>query len=66
MKPVNDQTLAQLAQQHGTPLWVYDAATIRARIAQLAQFDTVRFAQKANSNIHLLTLMREADRKSVV
>ena len=60
MKPVNDQTLAQLAQQHGTPLWVYDAATIRARVAQLAQFDTVRFAQKANSNIHLLTLMREA------
>ena len=59
MKPVPDQTLAQLAQQHGTPLWVYDAATIRARIAQLAQFDTVRFAQKANSNIHLLTLMRE-------
>lgn len=60
MKPVPDQTLAQLAQEHGTPLWVYDAATIRARIAQLAQFDTVRFAQKANSNIHLLTLMREA------
>ena len=60
MKPVPDATLAQLAQEHGTPLWVYDAATIRARIAQLAQFDTVRFAQKANSNIHLLTLMREA------
>ncbi|MCA1858598.1 diaminopimelate decarboxylase [Janthinobacterium sp. HSC-3S05] len=60
MKPVPDATLAQLAQEHGTPLWVYDAATIRARVAQLAQFDTVRFAQKANSNIHLLTLMREA------
>lgn len=60
MKPVPDATLAQLAQEHGTPLWVYDAATIRARIAQLAQFDTVRFAQKANSNIHLLTVMREA------
>ena len=60
MKPINDQTLAQLAQEHGTPLWVYDAATIRARVAQLAQFDTVRFAQKANSNIHLLTLIREA------
>ena len=60
MKPVPDATLARLAQEHGTPLWVYDAATIRARVQQLAQFDTVRFAQKANSNIHLLTLMREA------
>ena len=40
MKPVTDQTLAQLAQEHGTPLWVYDAATIRARVAQLAQGDS--------------------------
>ena len=48
-----------LADQYGTPLWVYDAATIRARIAQLKAFDTVRFAQKACSNIHILRLMRE-------
>lgn len=60
MQPVADTTLAHLAAEYGTPLWVYDAATIRARIAQLAQFDTVRFAQKACSNIHLLKLMREA------
>ena len=53
-------TLSQLAQQHGTPLWVYDAALIRERIGQLAAFDVVRFAQKACSNIHLLQLMREA------
>jgi diaminopimelate decarboxylase len=38
---------------------VYDAATIRERIAQLKAFDTVRFAQKACSNIHILKLMRE-------
>ena len=48
-----------LADQYGTPLWVYDAATIRARIAQLKAFDTIRFAQKACSNIHGLRLMRE-------
>lgn len=50
--------LRTLAQQHGTPLWVYDAHTIRQRIADLQVFDTVRFAQKANSNTHILRLMR--------
>ena len=60
MTAIPDATLSQLAQQHGTPLWVYDAALIRERIGQLAAFDVVRFAQKACSNIHLLTLMREA------
>lgn len=46
------------ARDHGTPLWVYDAATIRDRIAALRRFDTIRFAQKANANIHILRLMR--------
>jgi diaminopimelate decarboxylase len=59
MYPFSDTLLQSLARQHGTPLWVYDAATIRARIAELRAFDTIRFAQKANSNIHLLRLMRE-------
>ena len=40
------------------PLWVYDAAVIRERIAQLRRFDVIRYAQKANSNIHILKLMR--------
>ena len=60
MNSISEQTLGQLVQQHGTPLWVYDAALIRERIGQLSSFDTVRFAQKACSNIHLLQLMREA------
>mgnify|MGYP003546529331 CR=1 FL=1 len=59
MNPFAPALLQSLARQHGTPLWVYDAATIRARIAELRAFDTIRFAQKANSNIHLLRLMRE-------
>lgn len=54
------EQLRALAQLHGTPLWVYDAATIHARIAALRAFDTIRFAQKANSNVHLLRLMRQA------
>lgn len=50
--------LTQLAAQHSTPLWVYDAAVIRERIAQLRRFDVIRYAQKACSNLHILRLMR--------
>jgi len=50
--------LRSLAAAHATPLWVYDADTIRARVARLRQFDTVRFAQKACSNTHVLRLLR--------
>jgi diaminopimelate decarboxylase len=59
MNPFTNTQLRDLATEHGTPLWVYDAATIRQRINDLKRFDTVRFAQKANSNLHLLRLMRE-------
>jgi diaminopimelate decarboxylase len=57
MRQTDDSTLSELASQFGTPLWVYDAAAIRARIANLRQFDTIRFAQKACSNTHILRLM---------
>ena len=50
--------LQGLAETHATPLWVYDAETIRARAARLTMFDTVRFAQKACSNTHVLRLLR--------
>ena len=59
MNPFSPALLRSLAAEHGTPLWVYNAPTIRERIADLKRFDTVRFAQKANSNLHLLRLMRE-------
>lgn len=42
----------------GTPVWVYDAEMIRARIRDLGAFDVVRFAQKACSNTHILRLVR--------
>jgi diaminopimelate decarboxylase len=60
MNPFEPALLRSLAAQYGTPLWVYDEATIRTRIAQLASFDVIRFAQKANSNTHILRLMRSA------
>lgn len=58
MNPFSTDTLREIARTHGTPCWAYDAATIRQRIAALRSFDTIRFAQKANSNTHLLRLMR--------
>ena len=60
MNPLPAPLLRQLAADHGTPLWVYDAETVRQRIAALRSFDVIRYAQKANSNLHLLRLMRDA------
>jgi len=48
----------ELAQRFGTPTYVYDAAKIVERINDLRQFDLVRFAQKACSNIAILDLAR--------
>ena len=58
MKTFAPSRLAALAEQFSAPLWVYDAQVIRERIAQLKQFDVIRYAQKANSNTHILRLMR--------
>jgi len=69
MKPriLDDALLANLAREHGTPLWVYDARTIEARIAGLTAgssqgartgFDVVRYAMKANSNLAILRLVK--------
>jgi diaminopimelate decarboxylase len=52
------QSIPQLAQQFGTPVYVYDAATICQRIADLAEFDVVRYAQKSCSNLGILDLVR--------
>ncbi len=60
MKSVNAPQITAIADQFGTPCWIYDAAVIRERIEQLKAFDVIRFAQKACSNTHILRLMREA------
>ena len=52
--------IAHLATEFGgTPLYVYDAATIKARCASLRDFGTVRFAQKACSNLAILKLIKD-------
>ncbi len=60
MNNLTPPLLANLAHTHSTPLWVYDATTITRQIDALRQFDVIRYAQKANSNTHILRLMRGA------
>jgi len=48
----------KLATRFGTPTYVYDAAKIVERIEDLRDFDKVRYAQKACSNLAILDLMR--------
>jgi diaminopimelate decarboxylase len=50
--------VAHLARDFGTPIYVYDAATIVERIRALGAFDVIRYAQKANSNLAVLDLCR--------
>ncbi len=50
--------VAQLAQEFGTPVYVYDAATIVERVRDLKAFDVIRYAQKACSNVAILDLVR--------
>jgi len=54
-----EQHAARIAAVHGTPIWIYDAAVIRRQAQALASFDTVRFAQKALSNLSVLQLMKQ-------
>jgi diaminopimelate decarboxylase len=52
-------SVRHLAETFGTPLYVYDAEMIRRRCRDLAAWDTVRFAQKACSNLAVLNLVRQ-------
>ena len=52
-------SVSEIAAKFGTPTYVYDANTILAQIEKLRAFDVIRFAQKANSNIAVLDLMRK-------
>jgi diaminopimelate decarboxylase len=47
-----------LARRFGTPTFVYDAASIVERLADLKAFDHVRYAQKACSNLAVVDLVR--------
>lgn len=53
-------SISELADRFGTPCYVYDLAVILERAAQLRAFDTIRYAQKACSNIAILDRLRRA------
>ncbi len=53
------QSLARLAKEFGTPCYVYHAEKIVSQVKSLAQFDTIRYAQKACSNLAILNLVRK-------
>ena len=52
------QPIADLVSKYGTPCYVYDAETMTRRIADLAEFDVIRYAMKACANLAVLDLMR--------
>lgn len=62
---IEGANLADLAQQFGTPLYVYSASSIRQAYQSYAQACeglgnvTICYAIKANSNIHILKLLAD-------
>lgn len=52
-------SVRDLAKSFGTPLYVYDLASIETRIDDLSEFDVIRYAQKACGNIAILDRMRK-------
>src|SRR5689334_15539100 len=59
LKPALIDAVQKSARHVGTPFWLYEAEPMRQRVRQLQAFDRIRYAQKANSNIHVLGLLRE-------
>jgi diaminopimelate decarboxylase len=62
---IDNLSTTVLAERFGTPLYVYDASVIRAQINQVREaFAALPFrpfyAMKANSNLSILRLVREA------
>jgi diaminopimelate decarboxylase len=60
LSTTREAQLRKVAAEVGTPVFVYDAESIRRQLGLLRQhFGIVRFAQKACSNTHILRLLRE-------
>ena len=62
---IDNLSATELAERYGTPLYVYDAGVIRRQIAKIREaFSGLPFrpfyAMKANGNLAILRLVREA------
>lgn len=51
--------IRDIAKKFGTPTYVYDASVIAQKVNDLKQFDVIRYAQKACSNIGILSRLRQ-------
>ena len=56
---IPQEVFVKAAEQYGTPLWIYDRATIEKCVKDVQVFDTVRFAQKACPNLSVVSLIRK-------
>ena len=52
-------SIADLAERLETPVFLYDQEIIEKRVAELKQFDAIRYAQKACPNLAILALMKK-------
>ncbi|MDO5113608.1 MAG: diaminopimelate decarboxylase [Planctomycetia bacterium] len=59
MNTIAGISIGEIARQFGTPTFAYDEAMIRSRLADLQDFDVVRYAQKACSNLAILEILRQ-------
>lgn len=62
-KLVTDEKLRFIAEQLQSPFWAYDGNMIKEKVAQLKDFDVIRYAQKACSNINILKMMKSLGTK---
>lgn len=60
---LNIKNIQLLTKKYQSPFWIYDADIICQKIKLLKEFDIIRFAQKACSNIHILRLMKKNNLK---
>lgn len=59
LSQIGGVSISDIAAQFSTPTYVYDRAIIEQRVKALSAFPTIRYAQKANSNIAILSLVRQ-------
>ncbi|XAJ80214.1 diaminopimelate decarboxylase [Buchnera aphidicola (Greenidea ficicola)] len=56
---IKKKKILKIIKKNKTPIWIYNWNIIKNKIKLLKNFDTVRYAQKALSNINILILMKK-------
>ncbi|WP_343128480.1 diaminopimelate decarboxylase [Buchnera aphidicola (Kurisakia onigurumii)] len=56
---IKKKEILNIIEKINTPFWLYDIKMIYKKIKLLNNFDIIRFAQKACSNINILKLMKK-------